>query len=107
MGAEEDEIRALQAQREGTGMGAAASKDFDPFRGAAGLSTEVVDAPMDDDDGPADADAGGSHPATRAARPQDGPADEDDGEDPFRAHREATGNARARAADERPSRRRG
>ena len=51
------------------------------YGGAKGLSREIVDEPTQDDNG-----GGGLHPSTQ--RDLRGPADEDDGEDPFKAHRD-------------------
>jgi len=86
MPSQEDEIRALQKARsegKGTALGAAASSEFDRdlYGGARGLAREIVDEPADDD-----APSGGLHPSTQRAPA--GPADEDDGEDPFKAHRD-------------------
>ena len=86
MPSQEDEIRALQKARsesKGTALGAAASSEFDRdlYGGAKGLSREIVDEPTQDDN-----EGGGLHPSTQ--RDLRGPADEDDGEDPFKAHRD-------------------
>ena len=86
MPSQEDEIRALQKARsesKGTALGAAASSEFDRdlYGGAKGLSREIVDEPSQDD-----GETGGLHPSTQ--RDLRGPADDDDGEDPFKAHRD-------------------
>ena len=106
MGVAEDEIAALQAARKGTALGAKAGGEFDSeIYGAStrGLAREIVDEP-DGDDGDA-MDTGASHPATRANKPAGPVDDEPVDDDPFRAHREATGaslscDARARARAE-------
>ena len=97
MPSQEDEIRALQKARsesKGTALGAAASSEFDRdlYGGAKGLSREIVDEPSQDDN-----EGGGLHPSTQ--RDLRGPADEDDGEDPFKAHRDRNPRAGVASAN--------
>ena len=102
MPSQEDEIRALQKARsesKGTALGAKASSEFDRdlYGGAKGLSREIVDEPTQDDN-----EGGGLHPSTQ--RDLRGPADEDDGEDPFKAHRTGTRRTYRSPSASRPTR---